>query len=342
MREYYTFDDVLIAPKFSYINSRKDVDLTVNVEGLPGMGLPVISSNMKTITECGMAKAMLLYGAQACLHRFWSIDENVKALQDSKVSVPMIGVTFHPMVSTGIGALELERAEALISAGAKYIVIDVAHGAQQQVVDHVKSILETYKNNISVIVGNFANAVSIHTFMNNLGSNGKVAAWKVGIGPGSVCTTRIKTGVGIPQLSAIQDCANLFTQNIIADGGMKTPGDIAKALAVGAKAVMLGGMLAGTDETPGEGMLTNNKGRCKLYTGSAHRNSTENESYRTSEGETVLVPCKGPVIDILSDIEGGLRSSLAYAGASNLKEFMPELIRVSSNTIAENGAHGKN
>lgn len=332
-----TFDDVLIQPKFSKINSRKEVDLTARVDGMPDLALPIISANMDTVTGVGMAQAMSKHGGIGCLHRFCTVEENVKMLKESVYGDTKYVRT--PIVSIGLGNKELERAEALFYAGAYVFCIDVAHGAQMAVVEQVKSLNDKYGSNISIVVGNFATGESVAHFKEYCGD--VVAAFKIGIGPGSACTTRIKTGVGVPQLSAIIDCAKEHA--VIADGGMKTPGDVAKALAAGASYVMLGGMLSGTDESPGD--IVENK--YKKYRGSASKESYETQgkeaNWRTAEGESFLVPYKGSVSTILQDIEGGLRSAFTYVGASNLKEYhsRASFITVSGNVITENRAHGK-
>jgi IMP dehydrogenase len=221
------------------------------------------------------------------------------------------------------------------------------------VVEHYR-VLKDMLQGAYIIVGNFANVNSTYIFAEELGY--WPDAIKVGVGPGSACTTRIKTGVGTPQLSAILQHASCPTQ-IIADGGCRNPGDIVKALAAGAHAVMLGGMLAGTDETPGEilgikAFWDNDKEKnvregYKQYRGSASKESYaaqgKDQAYITAEGESFTVPYKGPVKDILQDIEGGLRSALTYVGASNLEELRRNatFVEVSSNTVMENGAHGK-
>ena len=373
-----TFDDVLIAPKFSNIKSRKDVDLRVYInfnytDSIRGLTLPVMSSNMDTITGVDMALAMAKAGGLGVLHRFWSIEENCKAFdkvwEDSDCAV-----------SVGVGEQELERAKALYKCGARIFVLDVAHGAQVQVVDQYITLKETLPD-IFLIVGNFATGESCREFWSVLNSgavkyyrNKKgelvtygVDAFKIGIGPGSACTTRIKTGVGVPQLSAIQDVAEAFKDHlhrplIIADGGMKTPGDIAKAIAAGADCVMLGGMLAGTDETPGE-VVTKDKDwmmtydqttpgltfdyRYKKYRGSASKEAYtdqgKDDSWRTAEGESFVVPCKGPVARVLQDIEGGLRSAFTYVGAKDVRSFQEkaEFIQITTAGTRESAAHGK-
>lgn len=349
MQEMLTFDDVLIKPRFSDINSRKDVNLTSPL----GYRLPIVSANMDTITEAEMACAMIKLGGQGCLHRFWSIESNCNAFL--KVTEATGDV---PWVSVGISDKERERAEALLSLGANTIVIDVAHAAQMQVVNFHKWLYPKGAGEISIIVGNFGNLRSVEDYCEHLSK--KPDAIKVGIGPGSACTTRLKTGCGVPQLSAIMDCVSSRIP-IIADGGMRNSGDIAKALAAGAKMVMLGGMLAGTDETPGEiikrdkfepvnppnGLLGTWTDEIigKKYRGSASKEAYEEQGkdWDCAEGESFIVDYKGPVEKYIKSIEGGLRSAFTYVGAENMEEFhkRAEFVKVSSNSVKENGAHGQ-
>lgn len=366
MKELLTFDDVLIEPKFSHVESRKDVNLSISTSDKVfsdiGCKFPIISANMDTITDSEMSKAMLSHGAQACLHRFCSIENNIKMLEEATLHIDD-DERHRPMVSIGLGKEELGRARALYYNNATQFVIDTAHGAQLSVVKQAKALREIIGNNGAIIVGNFATGDSVKDFFHHFGGN-NIEGFKVGIGPGSVCTTRIKTGVGYPQLSAILDVANFLKHRgipVIADGGMKTPGDIAKALGAGASLVMLGGMLAGTDETPGEivkkdTFYSNGKNifysngtgevkKFKKYRGSASKESYsiqgKDASWRTAEGESITIPYKGPVKDVLQDIEGGLRSAFSYVGAQNMKEFHKNVtfVRISNATRIENGAH---
>jgi len=362
-----TFDDVLIKPRFSDIESRAYVRTGTQI-GNHTYQLPVVSSNMDTVTGVEMATAMLNNDAAACLHRFNSIEDNANSFL-----LVSNNTGYAAWVSLGISDYELDRAKALYSFGARTLVIDVAHGAQQAVANQYKRVKDACPEAL-IIVGNFASHDSVCDFI--LGERGETGkrkfgcgfghmrdftdGIKIGVGPGSACTTRIKTGVGVPQLSAIMDIVQVKNNmKIIADGGMRTPGDIAKALAAGADICMLGGMIAGTDETPGEVVGADGKkvykyeGVCypinsfKKYRGSASKESYEDQgrdsSYVTAEGESFLVPYKGPVKNILKDIEGGLRSAFTYVGANNLAEFQEraQFIRVSGNTGRENGAHGK-
>lgn len=333
----YTFDDLLIKPNFSNINSRKEVKLTTDLNGLT-LELPVISANMDTITEYKMCNTMHKAGGIGCHHRFY----------DKGFTKPNVNYIY----SFGLGNEERMRVDYMHKNSQKYYCLDVAHGAQMQVVEQTIWFKKKYPNSW-LMVGNFGSPSSVLQFLDKCQDYKHFYypnTIKVGIGPGSACTTRIKTGVGYPQLSAINDIKNAFDDvfteapAIVADGGIKTSGDIAKALACGANAVMIGGMLAGTDETPGEIIQVHDK-KFKQYRGSASKESyeTQGKDWDCAEGESFTVQYKGSALNVLKDIEGGLKSSFSYVGARNLKEFqkMSEFIITSTNTVKENNSHGK-
>lgn len=346
MKQFLTFDDVLISPQFSWVKSRRDVSLLTKL-GLLELKIPVISSNMTSVTGAKMTQVLSDLGAVGSLPRFMSIEDNVALFKESAPNT--IG-------SIGLGEKEFERGVALVEAGCKTLLIDVAHGASKECLDQFNRLSQKLPYNCDIIVGNFATKEEINTFLSM--SLATPSAFKVGIGGGSACTTRIKTGCGIPTLGSVMDCTE-SGQVIIADGGIKTSGDIAKALAAGADAVMLGGMLAGTDEAPGEILSTDGKPvsqnlvkyldhqYTKAYYGSASQRSYEEqgktEAWRTAEGESFTVPYKGPVSKVIQDIEGGLRSAFSYVNARNLQEFQQKakLIQITSAGMAESVAHGK-
>lgn len=355
----FTFDDVLLLPQFSTVKSRKDVSLTTKL-GLDSLHLPIISSNMTSVTGVAMSQAMLSNGGQSCLHRFQTIEENVKMLKDG-ILFKSSDEYYTPWVSIGLGEAELERAKALLYAGAHTFVIDVAHGASMSVVEQAKALRELVGEHKMIVVGNFATATSIKEFIKHVG-NKTVDIIKVGIGGGSACTTRLVTGCGVPTFSSIVDCASVGMP-VIADGGMRNSGDVAKALGAGAHAVMLGKMLAGSDESPSDyirKVLNSNGLECshdlknlsdeqllndvtalnhfikngltaikvnkyKCYKGSASKSSYEDQgkeaSHRTPEGASFQIPYTGPVKDTLQQIEAGIRSSMSYVGAHTLDEF---------------------
>ena len=356
MKQLITFADVQIIPKFSTVNSRALVNLSDNRPGFPYATLPIISANMDTITESAMAKGMAACGAMSCLHRFLTVEKNVEMFLDSRYGGS--GGYEVPMVSIGLGMKELERAEALRDAGAMTFVIDVNHGANIAVVNQAKQLREILGRDFGIIVGNFATGASIETFLEHAGT-GTVDGFKVGLGNGSICLTREKTAIGIPSISALLDCRPAIVKSgltMIADGGMKTAGDVCKAIAAGAHFVMTGGMLAGTDETPGIAQwdmrkyvtfadARNDGAVWKKYRGSASKESYEEHGkvakHRAVEGESFLVSYKGKVEEVLQDIEGGLRGSLSMVGAFNIEEYhqLAEFVVVSPASSIEAGAH---
>lgn len=326
------FSDVLIVPKFSTIFSRKDVESSHIFLG-QSLWSSVISSNMDSVTEIAMSKEMISNGGQAALHRFCSIEDNVRMLNESHVNIGSARDRF-PYVSIGVGKKELERFEALFDAGASHFILDLAHGASMNAVLQAKELYKLKGSNFKLIVGNFATRVGINDFNYALG--GTVDAYKCGIGTGSVCRTSQVTGVGYPAFSSLQDCVSTQLP-IIWDGGIGNSGDLCKAVAAGAKLVMLGSMLAGCDESPGkthysDGSISKDDEASifgtpvgKEYRGSASCASYEAQGktadHRTPEGVETLVPYTGPVKEVLNQLEAALRSSASYVGANNLEEY---------------------
>lgn len=335
MRDF-TFDDVLLVPQLSDINSRKDVDLGVVAKNnVYGLSLPVFSSNMDTITESGMAIYIRSKGGAGVLHRFMSIERNVEEYKKSP------NLTF---MSVGVGDKEYDRFLALFHAGARNFCVDVAHGHSKQVANMINR-MKNYqgKDNIIVMAGNVCTFQGTE-FLRDSGAD----LVKVGIGPGSVCSTRIKTGHGMPQLSAIQDCAGAGI-SIVADGGIRTPGDIVKALAFGADFVMLGSMLAGTHYTPGVMMMNGNAKLSKNYRGMASKEVAEENGglseWKTAEGISTSVPYRNEkeTEEIMQDIIGGIRSGLSYSGCRTIKELQEKVryVTITNNSLIESYPHKK-
>jgi IMP dehydrogenase len=311
-----TFDDVLLIPSYNGIKSRNMVTVSVKISGRT-FGIPIVSSNMDTITGVEMAKFIASQGGLALLHRFVSIDENVKMFKEA-------GNPKHVGISIGIGNDGIQRAEALVAAGAEILCVDVAHGHSKEVNRTVREIREKWAHNVMIIAGN----VATYAGADYLAAAGADVI-KVGIGPGSVCTTRIKTGFGVPQLTAIMDCARV-DRHVIADGGIRNPGDAVKALAAGADMVMLGGMLSGTDETPGEilerTLPDGSIRKFKRFRGMASREAQEEfmgqmQEWKTAEGVALEVTSKGSARHVILDIMGGIRSGMTYCGAQEIREL---------------------
>lgn len=325
MREALTFDDVLLVPQYSEIASREMVDTAVEIGGIR-LTVPVISANMDTVTWVDMAEAMWAAGGLGILHRFAPREEVIKAIQTLRSRhVP----NQYIVPSLGVKDPDQEFAAILLGQGIESICVDVAHGDTAMARRMVEWCDRTgFKTIIAGNVATLEGAVGLEE------SGADVI--KVGVGPGSVCTTRVMTGHGYPQLSAILEISdNLHSASIIADGGMKTPGDIVKALAAGASAVMLGYMLAGCEETPGyqPGM--------KLYRGSASKGANGNAKY--IEGVDALVRANGSARKVVGEIEAGIRSGCTYSGARSIEDlwYRHEFVRVTSATVVENGPHGR-
>lgn len=329
-----TFDDVLLVPSYCGIRSREEVNTNTQFRQGFGLHIPIISANMDSITEATMARKMSSLGGLGILHRFMTIEENVAAYKTAAEPIywqhPMkppgvvIRVEEFP-VGVSVGVNEgMERALALYDAGATIFCVDVAHGHSKATSKMIQSLRDSFSSNALIIAGNVATEAGA----DYLASSGADVI-KVGIGPGSVCTTRVKTGFGVPQLTAILNCAKV-DRAIIADGGIRSPGDVVKALAAGADAVMLGGMFAGTLETPGEiwypESLGEPVGPLKKFRGMASREAYEDfwgtmPEFKTAEGVEYNVPARGSVEEVVRDIMGGVRSGMTYTGARNIAEL---------------------
>ena len=309
MKNSLSFDDVLLEPQYSDIKSRNEVDIGNHLSETAYLELPVISSPMDTVTEDEMAWTIYDEGGLGVIHRYNTIEEQVALVKKRQgFKAAAIGVT---------GEYE-ERACALFDAGIHYLCLDVAHGHHVLVKNALKTLREIFGDKAHLMAGNVA---TLEAF-NDLADWGADSI-RVGIGGGSICSTRINTGHGVPTFQSIHDCSYSDRDaKIIADGGIKNSGDIVKALAAGADFVMLGSMLAGTDESPGEIFTSGNK-KYKVYRGMASRSAQMDWRGQSSspEGISTTIPYKGPVADILRDIAGNVRSGFSYTGARDLREF---------------------
>ena len=343
------YSDVLIRPKRSTLGSRKEVRMERKFEFVNYAneenaeyhyeGIPIMASNMDGVGTFEMADRLAEFNVFTCLVKTYSVNELVDYFDDTQTFR-----TQNVAMSIGIKDEDLQKFRNVyeqVGDQLKYVCIDVANGYSQRFIEYVKEFRQQYPN-IVIIAGNVVTADQTQELILN-GAD----IVKVGIGPGSVCTTRIQTGVGYPQLSAVIECADAahgLGGHIIADGGCTCPGDVAKAFAGGADFVMLGGMLAGHDEGGGEVITkiyeTNEvkktddrffesvyeeKQFIQFY-GMSSRTANDKhfdglKDYRSSEGRTVLVPYRGPVITTLQDVLGGVRSTLTYVGANKLKQL---------------------
>ena len=310
------FKDVLIRPKRSTLSSRREVDLNRSYEfrhsGLKWTGVPIMASNMDGVGTVEMAKELSSHSMFTCLIKSYDEDDLFDLIGNYSDNCYA--------VSTGTSQRDFQRLSRIINAypEIKFICIDVANGYSETFGDYIEEVREAWPDK-TIIAGNVVTA----DMTQELILRGADIV-KVGIGPGSVCTTRIQTGVGYPQLSAIIECSDAahgLGAHIIADGGCTCPGDVAKAFGAGADFVMLGGMLAGHDEGGGEV----NEGKITFYGMSSDTAMNKHHGgvaeYRSSEGRTVEVKYKGAVKDTVSDLLGGLRSACTYVGASTLKQL---------------------
>jgi IMP dehydrogenase len=352
-----SFDDISLMPRYNNIPSRRDVDTSVQFGGLR-LRVPILSANMDTITGHKMARRMHSLGGLGFLHRFCSIEQNAEMYRLASIKLAE-GDTDDAVVSLGVNE-GLDRFHVLYEIGARYFCIDVAHGHSKEIGCLIRQIKEA-RPDVFIVAGNVCTAEGAE-YLVDKGAD----AIKVGIGPGSVCSTRIKTGFGIPQFTAIQECrhVNCF---LIADGGIKTPGDAVKAFAAGADAIMVGGMLAGTDETPGEvieehealthmylggqtdtviGPATGR--RFKTFRGMASKEAQDAfmgsmADWKTAEGIEIQVDAKGPVADVIADLMGGIRSGMTYCGANTLSQIRQRArwVEITSSGRFEGLPHGE-
>ena len=318
------FDDVLIRPKRSTLSSRRLVDLnrkfTFRHSEDVWEGIPVIAANMDTTGTFEIADSLKKEKMLTAIHKFYSLDDWAKAIKSNQIDLEHCAVTF--------GVEEAENAEEFFNFlkknnlnKPKFICLDVANGYTELFLDLVKRIRENFSNPLiagNVVTGEMTEALIL--------AGADIV--KIGIGPGSVCTTRTVTGVGYPQLSAIIECADAahgLRGHVISDGGCSTPGDVAKAFGAGADFVMLGGMFAGHEESGGK-LIEKDGKKYKQFYGMSSDTAMERyygdiKNYRASEGETISLEYKGPIDKTIQQILGGLRSAATYVGAKDIKNL---------------------
>jgi len=344
IKEALTFDDVTLAPKYSEIlpsEVNTGVQLTKNLK----LKIPLLSSAMDTVTESKMAISIAKSGGIGVIHRNLDIKKQISEIKKVKKQKLLVGA------AVGAGPNEFKRAEAIIKEGINLIVVDTAHGHTKKVGEIIKFIKKFKNNKIALCAGNIATPEAAK-FLIKLG----VDIIKVGIGPGSICTTRLVAGIGVPQLSAILSVRNgLRNENvkIISDGGIKYSGDLAKAFAAGADAVMIGSLFAGTDEAPGKLIKKNGK----LYksfrgmgsVGAMNKGSADryfqikqkDSSKYVPEGVEGFAKYKGDVESIIYKLIGGLRSSMGYLGSKNITKLRikPNFVKITKAGFYESMVH---
>jgi IMP dehydrogenase len=345
-----TYDDIALVPQYSEVVSRSNVNLTTLITRRYGILSPVIAAPMDTVCEYDMYVSLLKLGAVGCVHRFMSIDaqvdivrniRNFLAEQDMYLNWGVPYDNWHaemrdiPVIAA-VGAVGdyYERAQSLVAAGANVLLIDVAHGHHINVKNAI-SKLKGIAPHIDVIAGNIATKDAALDLV-EWGAD----ALRVGVGGGSACTTRIKTGFGVPNVTALIDVITYAKVPVIADGGIRDSGDIAKALALGSSSVMLGSLLAGTEESPGA-IVEKKNGLFKLYRGAASYDikAATGQPTRNIEGESTLVPYKGGVKYVVSRLLDGVRSALSYAGSTSISEFYPDIVTVTASGVTEAKPH---
>lgn len=330
------FKDVLLRPKRSTLKSRSEVDLkreyTFRSSGQRYTGIPIIAANMDTIGTFEMALTLHKHVCFVAIHKHYSIEEWVTFARKHKEVLENVAV------SSGSSEADFEKLKEIIGhiPELKFICLDVANGYSELFVEFVKKVRAQFPQH-TLMAGNVVTGEMVEELL-LCGAD----IIKVGIGPGSVCTTRKKTGVGYPQLSAVLECADAahgLGGHIISDGGCTCPGDVCKAFGAGADFVMLGGMLAGHDECTGEVVVKPNGRKVKQFYGMSSATAMVKHhggvaEYRASEGKTVEVPYRGPVEATILDVLGGLRSACTYTGAGKLKELpiRTTFIRVTQQT----------
>ena len=344
IKEALTFDDVTLVPKYSEILP-SEVDTSIKLTDTLKLNIPLLSSAMDTITESKMAIAIAKAGGLGVIHRNLDIKKQIQEIKKVKKQKLLVGA------AVGTGLKEFHRAELIIKEKVDMIVVDTAHGHTKKVSEMIKFIKKKKSKKICMCAGNIATPEAAK-FLLKLG----VDVIKVGIGPGSICTTRLVAGIGVPQLSAILNVRNgIKNKNvkIISDGGIKYSGDLAKAFAAGADAVMIGSLFSGTDETPGKLIKKNGKlfksfrgmgSVGAMNKGSADRyfqSKQKNNSKYVPEGVEGFAKYKGKVENIVFKLIGGLKSSMGYLGSKQIKYLRnkPQFVKITKAGFYESMVH---
>ena len=328
-----TYDDIQLVPSYSSVRTRTSVDLSCKISRKYTINIPIVASPMDTVCGYDMAIRLHKLGGVGCVHRFNTLEQQAEIV--TKLSNTIDNKKFPIMVAIGVQEEDKNRALECVIRGANVFIIDVAHGDHSNVISMIKWCKENLPDHVDIIAGNIATSDSAIR-LQEAGADGL----RVGIGGGSLCTTRIKTGFGVPNVTCLEEILKVAEVPIMADGGIRTSGDIAKALAVGADCVMLGSLLAGTQESPGK-IIESRNTLYKRYRGSAslETKTTHGQAERNVEGESTTIPFKGGAKFIINGLIDGVRSACSYAGANSLSEFHPRYVRVTNAGLTEGKPH---
>jgi len=316
MRTTLSYDDVLLCPQYSDIKTRTEIDISVDLERGLSLEVPILASPMDTISEFEMASSLSTAGGAAVIHRYNTIADQARIVMAAKELQPQ-GLTVGAAV--GVSGDYLNRAAVLSALDVDFICVDVAHGHHISMKEALAALRSLLGDEVHLMAGNVATLDGV----NDLADWGADSV-RCNIGGGSICSTRIQTGHGMPGLQTIIDCAQTDRDvKIIADGGIRNSGDMVKAFAAGADVVMCGSLFAGTAETPGEIMEDQAGHRWKIYRGMASKEAQIDwrGKYSSFEGVSSRVPYRGKIVDIVEDLCRGIKSGFSYSGARNLAEF---------------------
>ena len=336
LRTGLSYGDVLLIPHRSPVDSRSDVDLSTSFTPSIDLETPLVSAAMDTVTEADLAIALSQAGGLGVLHRFLTPDEQAAQVETVTAAGEQVAV------AVGINEDHVARAEAVVAAGVDALVVDVAHGHLERTLSVVAELDEAFPDT-DLVAGNVATPAGVE----DLAAAGADCV-KVGIGPGSHCTTRKVAGAGVPQLTAVDDCATAADAagvTVCADGGIRTSGDAVKALMAGADTVMLGSLFAGTAEAPGAVLEVDGtrykRSRGMATTAAAEKRDDKDADVRADEGVEALTPFKGPVADVVAEFTAGIQSGLSYCGGHTIAAAREkaEFIRVAPSAKAREGYH---
>lgn len=338
-----SYDDVLLLPQHSTLKSRREVDLTTKISPHLTLELPLISANMTDVTGVRFAITIGKLGGLGVIPRFMPVEEQVKMVKEVKEENVALAA------AVGVREENIDRARELVDAGVQVLFLDVAHGHMQTAIDMTKRLKDEFGSDVDIISGNVATYEAAKILF-EAGAD----SVKVGVGPGSICTTRIETGSGVPQITAVLEAARAakdFDKTVICDGGTKNSGDVVKGLAAGASAVMMGSQFAGTEETPGKLVERNGK-KYKEYKASTSITEKQNHVKKNGdalapnylkqiEGVESIVPYKGPLKDVVMRMVAGIKSGFSYSGAKNIEDLWKnaKFVRITGQGLKESGTH---